>query len=418
MWMRIHQWFMRQEQRHAHFSTRYVLLAWCACIGQPLYYVMWSYLLPQAYENLALRLLGVLFCLPALLARGALKGPWLAPYLFGTATFVLPFQFGFLYLMNHGSAVWSESLMVAVIVLFHFELSWAVGSYAIGMLSAVLAFSFVGDAAFLLSPTVLEQVPIHAFTIFVVSIVRISRRLLVQEKLAGVAQGLAAVAHELRTPLASVDANARGMHRQLVRGQHNAKASGDAIARIQFEVRHMNHMIDLFLLSASAVNTRLAPTEILSMRDAIESVLARYPFASQAQRDKVRVDVRHDFRFAGQQQLCVVVLLNLLRNALKAVQRAGKGHIRIRVDGDRARPRLLFIDSGCGIGPAQLPHIFKRFYSYPPGASSGIGLALCKDIIEAWLATIRCVSHESSGTIFILEFPAPACVPFPTNRAH
>ncbi|MES2129095.1 MAG: HAMP domain-containing sensor histidine kinase [Pseudomonadota bacterium] len=418
MWMRIHEWLMQQEQRHTHFSTRYVLLAWCACIGQPLYYLMWTYLLPQAYDSLALRLLGVLVCLPALLARALLKGRWLTPYLFGAATFVLPFQFCFLYLMNHGSAVWSESLLVAVIVLFHFEMGWAVCSYAIGMLSAALLFALVGDVRFLISPTVLEQVPIHAFTIIVVSIVRISRRLLVQEKLAGVAQGLAAVAHELRTPLASVDANARGMHRQLVRGQANPKASGDAIGRIQFEVRHMNHLIDLFLLSASAVNTRLAPTEMLSMGDAIEAVLARYPFPSQAQRDKVRVELRHDFRFAGQQQLCVVVLLNLLRNALKAVHRAGKGQVRIRVDGDRDRPRLLFIDSGCGIGPGQLPHIFKRFYSYPPGASSGIGLALCKDIIEAWLATIRCVSRESAGTIFILEFPATACMPSPSNCAH
>ena len=74
-------------------------------------------------------------------------------------------------------------------------------------------------------------------------------------------------------------------------------------------------------------------------------------------------------------------------------------------DGARAIPRLLFIDTGCGIAPSQLPLVFERFYSYPPSSGSGIGLALCKEIMGAWSANIRLTSRENGYTMFVLEFP-------------
>jgi two-component system CAI-1 autoinducer sensor kinase/phosphatase CqsS len=250
---------------------------------------------------------------------------------------------------------------------------------------------------------------VYAFTVVIVSAAKVGRRVLANEKLAGMAQALATVSHELRTPLVSVDANVRGIHRRLARGAKPSAADwhemGEAVSRIQYEVRHMNHMVDLFLLSAAAVSQQLEADEQVSMRDVVDAVIKRYPFAAQAQRDAVKVEVRTDFTFAGKHELSVVILLNLLRNALKALHRAGKGRIRIVVDGQRAIPRLLFIDTGCGIAAPHLPLIFKRFYSYPPNSGSGIGLALCKEIIDAWKANIRCVSREWAYTIFVLEFP-------------
>jgi two-component system CAI-1 autoinducer sensor kinase/phosphatase CqsS len=111
---------------------------------------------------------------------------------------------------------------------------------------------------------VLQQLPIHWFTIAVLSAAKISRQVLAQEKLAGMGAGLATVAHELRTPLTSVDANVRGLLRRIgaqMPDQDDRLTIIDALARIQFEVRHMNHMIDLFLLSATAVRQNLHPVE-------------------------------------------------------------------------------------------------------------------------------------------------------------
>ncbi len=410
---RLQQFLLRSLQRYErkfdHATWRYIVLAWIGCLGMPAYYLIWTYWFPQQYESLPLRLAGAALCLPAPWAARLFPGRARALYLFVAATYVLPFQFTFLYLMNHGSSVWTQSLLIALIVLFHFATLWALASFAAGVVLACALFALVGDAAFISSRAVLEHLPVYAFTIVVISVSKVGRRVLANEKLAGMAQALATVSHELRTPLVSVDANVRGINRRLARGAQPTAADwhemGEAMSRIQYEVRHMNHMVDLFLLSAAAVSEQLEADEQVSMQEVVDSVIKRYPFTAQSQRDAVRVEVRTDFTFAGKHELSVVILLNLLRNALKALHRAGKGRIRIVIDGQRAVPRLLFIDTGCGIAAPQLPLIFKRFYSYPPNSGSGIGLALCKEIIDAWKANIRCVSRELAYTIFVLEFP-------------
>jgi two-component system CAI-1 autoinducer sensor kinase/phosphatase CqsS len=416
------QWLLRQDRERGHAGVRLQFLAWIGCLGMPLYYLVWTVLFPQAYESLGLRLLGVALCLPALLLQGRMDGRWLRVYEFVGVTYVLPFFFIFMFLMNHGTAVWGESLLVALIVLCHFDLLWALASFACGASAAVLLFALQGDPAFLASPRVLDQLPIYVFTILVVSVTRVGRRVLVREKMAGMAQALAMVSHELRTPLISVAANVRGIERLLAAGPRgHDRSMTDAMARIEFEVRHMNQMIDLFLQSATALNQQLEATEQVRMSAVVASVIERYPFSTQSQRDQVRVVLRRDFSFSGRNELCVVLLLNLLRNALRAVQRAGKGQVRIVVDGRRARPRLLVMDSGCGIPAGQLPLIFQRFHSWPANAGAGIGLALCKDIIDAWRGRILCRSRESRYTMFALEFPeraAHAAAAAPSRPLH
>ncbi|HEY0064543.1 MAG TPA: HAMP domain-containing sensor histidine kinase [Telluria sp.] len=403
------RWRQRYERQFDQETWRFVVLSWVGCVGMPAYYLIWTYLFPQHFDSLLLRLVGAALCLPAPWAARLLTGRLRSAYLFVGVTYVLPFQFVFLYLMNHGSEIWGQSLLIALIVLFHFPFVFALASFGVGALLACILFAVVGDSAVLTSQTFLSHLPVYAFTIIVISAAKVGRRVLANEKLAGMAQGLATVSHELRTPLVSVEANVRGIHRRLAGANKPSAADlhemGEAMARIQHEVRHMNHMVDLFLLSATAVSDQLEADEEVSMQEVVESVIRRYPFTAQAQRDAVKVDIRTDFTFAGKHELSVVILLNLLRNALKALQRAGKGRIRIVVDGRRETPRLLFIDTGCGIAAPQLPLIFKRFYSYPPNSGSGIGLALCKDIIDAWRASIRCVSREWAYTIFVLEFP-------------
>jgi two-component system CAI-1 autoinducer sensor kinase/phosphatase CqsS len=207
-----------------------------------------------------------------------------------------------------------------------------------------------------------------------------------------------------------VAANVRGIERVLGSAGAGRPGVDAALGRIRYDVQHMNRMIDLFLQSASALERELAPTETLSMARVVTLAIERYPFASGAQRGQVEVVVRSDFQFAGRDELCTVLLLNLLRNALKALQRLESGQVgkvRIVVDGARARPQLLVMDSGCGIPARQLPLIFERFHSDPPGSGAGIGLALCRDIVRAWHGTIRCRSRERAYTVFALAFPRP-----------
>jgi len=402
--------------REDHATVRVLLLASIGTVCMPLYYVIWQHFFPQEYETLSLRMLGILLCALGLFAR-QFSRRMLDLYLLVTLSYIFPFFFTFMFLMNHASGVWSESLLIGLVVLFHFDTGLALRAYVIGTALACLAVAALGEGGAVVSKQALQQLPIHWFTIAVLSAAKISRQVLAQEKLAGLGAGLATVAHELRTPLTSVDANVRGLLRIFSDGAgrggsvEDRLGTVDALARIQFEVRHMNHMIDLFLLSATAVRQNLRPVESVSMETVVEAVLKRYPFSSTGQQKIVKLEVLRNFHFAGQTELSVVILLNLLRNALKAVQRAGKGRVRIVVDGDRSPPRLLFIDTGCGVPAQQMPLIFRRFFSYPPHNGAGIGLALCQEIMDAWSATIRCVSRESAYAIFVLEFPQPPSPP-------
>jgi two-component system CAI-1 autoinducer sensor kinase/phosphatase CqsS len=395
--------------REDHATVRVLLLACIGTVGMPLYYVIWRHFFPQEYESLPLRMVGILLCAIGLFAR-QFSRQMLNLYLLVALSYIFPFFFTFMFLMNHASGVWSESLLIGLVVLFHFDTGLALRAYAIGTVLACAGAAALGAGEALASREVLQQVPIHWFIIAALSAAKISREVLAQEKLAGMGAGLATVAHELRTPLTSVDANVRGLLRRIsgahIQDKDDRLTIIDALARVQFEVRHMNHMIDLFLLSATAVRQNLHPVETVSMEAVTEAVLRRYPFASQKQQKSVQLELRRDFQFAGQSELAVVVLLNLMRNALRAVQRAGKGRVRIVIDGGHTPPRLLFIDTGCGVAQQQMSLIFRRFYSHPPHNGAGIGLALCQEIMQAWGASIRCVSRESAYAIFVLEFPA------------
>ncbi|MET0320670.1 MAG: HAMP domain-containing sensor histidine kinase [Duganella sp.] len=408
------QSLLQYHGREDHATVRVLLLSCIGTVAMPLYYVIWQHFFPQEYESLSLRLVGIVLCAIGLFAR-QFSRRMLDWYLLVALSYIFPFFFTYMFLMNHASGVWSESLLIGLVVLFHFDTSVALKAYVIGTALAVAAATVMGEGAIATSRQALQQLPIHWFTIAVLTAAKISRHVLAQEKLAGLGAGLATVAHELRTPLTSVDANVRGLMRMCADGGGALPADRlgtvDALARIQFEVRHMNHMIDLFLLSATAVRRSLRPIETVSMEAVVEAVLKRYPFVNASQQKLVALEVRSNFRFAGQSELSVVILLNLLRNALKAIQRAGKGRVRIVVDGGHTPPRLLFIDTGCGIPAQHMPLIFHRFYSFPPHNGAGIGLALCQEIMEAWNASIRCVSRESAYAVFILEFPrhpAPA----------
>ena len=76
------------------------------------------------------------------------------------------------------------------------------------------------------------------------------------------------------------------------------------------------------------------------------------------------------------------------------------------------RHQLEVRDSGVGIAPAALPHIFDRFYRLDPArqrstdGSSGLGLAIAKAIVEAHEGRITAVSAVGEGTTFVVSLPA------------
>jgi signal transduction histidine kinase len=105
------------------------------------------------------------------------------------------------------------------------------------------------------------------------------------------------------------------------------------------------------------------------------------------------------------------VLGNLLSNAFKFTERGGEVELSAQATDDWAE--LEVRDTGAGIPPEHLPHIFEKFYQAgnQAGANakgSGLGLAIAKSIVEAHGGSIRCESTPGVGTIFTVAMPVQA----------
>ena len=105
------------------------------------------------------------------------------------------------------------------------------------------------------------------------------------------------------------------------------------------------------------------------------------------------------------------VLLNLLINARQAMPDGGTILIRLAPSGESGWMDLTVRDSGNGIPTETLPHIFDPFYSTKDGpdesgkGGTGLGLAACKEIIDAHQGRIRVESSVGRGTAFIIRLP-------------
>lgn len=106
------------------------------------------------------------------------------------------------------------------------------------------------------------------------------------------------------------------------------------------------------------------------------------------------------------------VLLNLLINARQAMPEGGTVLVRVAGCDDGRAVELTVRDNGCGIPAERLPRIFDSFYSTKAGpdesgkGGTGLGLAACKDIVDAHGGRIRVESTPGRGTAFIIRLPA------------
>jgi signal transduction histidine kinase len=116
------------------------------------------------------------------------------------------------------------------------------------------------------------------------------------------------------------------------------------------------------------------------------------------------------------------VLLNLLTNARQAMPRGGRVMIRVAPDAAAATVDLTVRDTGSGIPSHLLPRIFDRYFTTKQGPDSsgkggtGIGLATCREIIEAHQGKIRVESTVGVGTAFTIKLPqAPIASSVPAS---
>jgi signal transduction histidine kinase len=105
------------------------------------------------------------------------------------------------------------------------------------------------------------------------------------------------------------------------------------------------------------------------------------------------------------------VLVNLLINARQAMPNGGRLLLKLQHDEESNMIELVVRDSGCGIAPEVLPRIFDSFFSTKSGpdasgkGGTGLGLSMCREIIESHHGRIRVESTLGRGTAFTLKLP-------------
>ena len=104
------------------------------------------------------------------------------------------------------------------------------------------------------------------------------------------------------------------------------------------------------------------------------------------------------------------LLMNLIVNARQAMKENGRLRLIVRDNAAEGWAEIVVTDSGCGIPQDKLPHIFDSFYTTKKPddrgqGGTGLGLALCRRIVEAHKGRIRVESEPGRGTTFTLKLP-------------
>jgi signal transduction histidine kinase len=218
---------------------------------------------------------------------------------------------------------------------------------------------------------------------------------------------LADVSHELRTPLAALrtfnELLTRGAVDDPVARSEFLESSGQQIERLDWLAQNL---LELSKLDSGLVLLDLRPEDLrAAVESAVEQSIAaadRRGVGLSMQLPESPVRIRHDPQRIGQ------VVANLVANAIKFTPRGGSVTVDVEPSPDGARIEV--VDTGVGIEPAELPHIFERFYrgsrsNEARGSGSGLGLAIVRSIVDMHGGGVEVESRVGSGTRFIVRLP-------------
>jgi two-component system sensor histidine kinase PilS (NtrC family) len=230
------------------------------------------------------------------------------------------------------------------------------------------------------------------------------------ETLAAIGELSAGIAHEIRNCLNPIAGSVEVLQRELHVTGENARLL-DLIVR---ESERLDNFIRELLDYARERPLKTERVDLVDLTREIADIARRHPSGGahktvsvEAPRDPVWVQV--DFEQTKQ------VLLNLIINALEAIE--GQGSVTVRVDavetaGPRGRPRPDFAmvevrDTGSGIRAEDLRQVFEPFFSTKLGGT-GLGLAIANRIVERHGGTVEIESRVGVGTTLRLRLPKAA----------
>jgi signal transduction histidine kinase len=228
---------------------------------------------------------------------------------------------------------------------------------------------------------------------------------------------LAVLSHELRTPL-----NAILGWTQIMRSGGNAatvERGLDVVARnAELQRRLIDDLLDMSRIMRGEMTIDSRDVDLVAVvKAAADSV------APAAARKGIQLDVQLDAPIAtilGDPHRLEQIVWNLLSNAVKFTPAAGR--VTLTLAANRSHARIVVSDTGHGIGPEFLPHVFERFRQEDLSprrthGGLGLGLAVVRHLVEAHGGAVTAESAgEGSGSTFTVTLPLNLGAPMEKNR--
>jgi len=209
------------------------------------------------------------------------------------------------------------------------------------------------------------------------------------------------VSHELRTPLTAIKGSMEGLMDGVL------PATNETYQQIHAEADRLNRLVDdlqeLSRVEAGSYHLDIKPVDVSSL---VQTVAKRLSLQFESKRISLDLELAPGLtRVQADEDRAVQVLTNLVGNALQYTPENGKVIISVKQKNDEVQ--IAVKDSGIGIPPEHLAHIFDRFYrvdksrSRQAGGGSGIGLTIARALVEAVGGRIWVESEgEGQGSAF------------------
>jgi len=218
-----------------------------------------------------------------------------------------------------------------------------------------------------------------------------------QDRLAAIGRMAASIAHEIRNPLAAM----RGSIQMLRSEMDNDSSQAELMEIILRESDRLNRIITDFLSYARPRSLTQARVDVGDLLHQTFALLRHSPEISPNQTITEELPEHQVFAEADEGQL-KQVFWNLARNALQAMPQGGTLRATLETNSDK-RLRIAFSDTGRGMSPDQVEHLFEPFSSTTGG--TGLGLSIVYQIIREHGGTINVRSREGQGTTITVELP-------------
>jgi two-component system sensor histidine kinase BaeS len=213
------------------------------------------------------------------------------------------------------------------------------------------------------------------------------------------------IAHELRTPLSILQGNLEAMRDDIL------EPSQEQLAILHEETLALSRVIDdlrtLSLAEAGQLKLERRSTDIGQL---VRRLAAEMEARARERDIRLQVQTPADIVPAmADADRIAQVIRNLLDNALHYTPTGGK--VELVVTGGAGEAMLSVIDTGSGIAPEDLPHVFDRFYRADPSRSrvsggSGLGLAIVRQLVEVHGGSVWAESEPGRGSAFHVSLPA------------